>query len=415
MTTAWWETRWLLSATAWTIAGVGALAFLWAMYRDRSRGRTRCPKCWYDLAGLVKHGTPAPWPITCPECGKKIGHERQTRRTRRHWRLAALALAMMLAAYPIAHIGDAREYGPQRLLPLWLQAVAWPVGEVSSRSAWSSTGVGVPGFDFSLHTGGVCGLGGGSPSPEPLEDIRDRLDDEAPTGWYHRVFVWRLVQAMSIEPGRASRVYCYSSLWNSLRRGAPWRSAREVRESDDDLVRHSLQPSLSGLLRTKEVWVRDETGLLRDSLMACYFELSEEPPDVMETLGSSIVFVGPVGMLQVLDRCDAALRKVVTGGPGSRAQVPLHEGVVSVFRNVADVTDWTDAGDEQLDAMLTPHDRLVPSSGTPEWLGIRGRCWDLCKSILVVVADEETQRQVDVELATLRAERAKELQRVPAD
>ena len=30
---------------------VGLLLILWGVWGDRSKGRTRCPKCWYDMGG----------------------------------------------------------------------------------------------------------------------------------------------------------------------------------------------------------------------------------------------------------------------------------------------------------------------------------------------------------------------------
>ena len=30
---------------------VGLLLILWGVWGDRSKGRPRCPKCWYDMGG----------------------------------------------------------------------------------------------------------------------------------------------------------------------------------------------------------------------------------------------------------------------------------------------------------------------------------------------------------------------------
>ena len=35
------------------IPGVGVLLVLWGLWGDRSKGRPRCPKCWYDMRGTV--------------------------------------------------------------------------------------------------------------------------------------------------------------------------------------------------------------------------------------------------------------------------------------------------------------------------------------------------------------------------
>jgi hypothetical protein len=52
---------------------------------DRSRGRRRCPRCWYGMEGVPS--------LTCPECGRAARDERRLFRTR--WRKRRLALGAM--------------------------------------------------------------------------------------------------------------------------------------------------------------------------------------------------------------------------------------------------------------------------------------------------------------------------------
>jgi hypothetical protein len=68
----------------------GLVITLLALFRDRARGRARCPSCWYDMSGA-----PA---LTCPECGRTAKSTRQLRRTRRRWRRAAVGITMLLLA-----------------------------------------------------------------------------------------------------------------------------------------------------------------------------------------------------------------------------------------------------------------------------------------------------------------------------
>ncbi|MCP3906214.1 MAG: hypothetical protein GY715_21525, partial [Planctomycetes bacterium] len=73
---------------------LGLMLLYAALLRDRSRGRPRCPKCWYDMAGRDMAAQ-------CPECGRPISTRRSLFRTRRRWWLAVVALVMLAAAWPM--------------------------------------------------------------------------------------------------------------------------------------------------------------------------------------------------------------------------------------------------------------------------------------------------------------------------
>ncbi len=96
------------NAAALALGVIGGSLFLWAMFRDRPRGRLRCPKCWYDMKGAVEprgDGAAAPNPPwTCPECGRVIRAAKHLKRTRRRKRVAAIAtLVICLSLYaPLA-------------------------------------------------------------------------------------------------------------------------------------------------------------------------------------------------------------------------------------------------------------------------------------------------------------------------
>ncbi|MFZ4575751.1 MAG: hypothetical protein ACOYN0_15255 [Phycisphaerales bacterium] len=82
------------STPAWVYIPLGLLAtagvalLLWGLLKDRSRGRKRCPQCWYDMSGATG--------LRCPECGHECRAERELFRTRRRWRTASLGLALLL-------------------------------------------------------------------------------------------------------------------------------------------------------------------------------------------------------------------------------------------------------------------------------------------------------------------------------
>jgi hypothetical protein len=85
----------LLYITAGAIATPGLVLLAWSLFSDHARGRKRCPKCWYDMGGAE----PSP-DLTCPECGRAITTERELRRTRRKWR-CALSAAAIIAIAPL--------------------------------------------------------------------------------------------------------------------------------------------------------------------------------------------------------------------------------------------------------------------------------------------------------------------------
>lgn len=73
------------------LALIGAALLLRWIIGDRSRGRRRCPRCWYDMAGIDA--------TTCPECGRTARSERALFRTRRRprWLLAGIAIVSLTA------------------------------------------------------------------------------------------------------------------------------------------------------------------------------------------------------------------------------------------------------------------------------------------------------------------------------
>ncbi len=70
------------------VIGLGGIVLTFrALFADRSRGRRRCYKCWYEMTGIDT--------LRCPECGRAAKTERKLHRTHRHWRIAFIgALAV---------------------------------------------------------------------------------------------------------------------------------------------------------------------------------------------------------------------------------------------------------------------------------------------------------------------------------
>lgn len=91
-------------ATPLVVVGVLAMFLVWvllawwALFRDRARGRRRCPRCWYDLAHSPTR--------TCPECGYRAATEKKLYRTRRRWRLgiAAIVAGVLQGLFVAQHV-----------------------------------------------------------------------------------------------------------------------------------------------------------------------------------------------------------------------------------------------------------------------------------------------------------------------
>jgi HEAT repeat protein len=84
----WTWVFWLLAA----LLGLGGAVLLYmALLSDRARGRLRCPRCWFDMAGAPS--------LVCPECGHDARTPARLKKTRRRYRIFSAALLLLLAGY----------------------------------------------------------------------------------------------------------------------------------------------------------------------------------------------------------------------------------------------------------------------------------------------------------------------------
>ena len=140
MTLASSNLDWLYHLLGYTLAAAGLLLLLWSLFWDRSRGRRRCPKCWYDMSGLPG--------LKCPECGRVARSEQHVRRTRRHRRrLVGGVLSLMAAATVLGSTTSLTFW--LRQIPGWVLVRVAPEQELQAKSGSPAT--------FSSLIGGSTG------------------------------------------------------------------------------------------------------------------------------------------------------------------------------------------------------------------------------------------------------------------
>lgn len=97
---------WVVVAVPLLVAGVVCVARF--MLGDRSRGRLRCPKCWYDMDGGGEK---------CPECGRVVRSGRDLRRTRRPKRWAVVGVGLLVMGGASLATRQAVVHGTVSLVP----------------------------------------------------------------------------------------------------------------------------------------------------------------------------------------------------------------------------------------------------------------------------------------------------------
>jgi len=99
---AWWQegaavaneipSLWLLPSIVAMLFPASIGLFYFGYWGDLSKGRFRCPKCWYDMSGSFVAGR-----LVCPECGKDAKKEKQLRKNRlRYWAIIPSGLSLLL-------------------------------------------------------------------------------------------------------------------------------------------------------------------------------------------------------------------------------------------------------------------------------------------------------------------------------
>ena len=106
----------VISASVSMFAG---FLLIWGIIGDRARGRTRCPRCWYDMSGATN--------LTCPECGNTVKSQSSFSKARRpKWPfiLALIFLSTGLYAFSISkRVAETGEW--LAAVPTWFLMLGW--------------------------------------------------------------------------------------------------------------------------------------------------------------------------------------------------------------------------------------------------------------------------------------------------
>ena len=90
----------------------------WAAIGDRSHGRLRCPRCWYDMQSSI--GYP------CPECGREIHDEQQLRKSRRpRWAFVTAGILLAFGATGLGFNARYRNLGALGFVPQQVLISMW--------------------------------------------------------------------------------------------------------------------------------------------------------------------------------------------------------------------------------------------------------------------------------------------------
>ncbi len=100
---SWWNVG------AALVALIGVAFALAAWWGDRSKGRARCPNCWYDMSGVSG--------LLCPECGHEAGRRSRLYRTRRRPRVAVLGVLALVFAFGLFKTPGVQRNGWRSLVP----------------------------------------------------------------------------------------------------------------------------------------------------------------------------------------------------------------------------------------------------------------------------------------------------------
>jgi hypothetical protein len=124
-----------MTDTAWhtlgfLLAAAGLLVLLRGFVHDRSRGRRRCPRCWYSMDGVPESESPAGTVFVCPECGHGARSLKALHKTRRRVRMLPLTGLLFLMGYSLWCVPRVKDEGSRGFIPTAALIAAVPYPEL---------------------------------------------------------------------------------------------------------------------------------------------------------------------------------------------------------------------------------------------------------------------------------------------
>jgi hypothetical protein len=101
------------------VIGTGLAVAFWGVWGRTSRGRRRCPKCWYDMRGVPG--------LVCPECGRDARKIKRLYRARHRRKIGVAGVLVAVSGPAFVAVEYVREQGPLVLVPttVMIAGVEW--------------------------------------------------------------------------------------------------------------------------------------------------------------------------------------------------------------------------------------------------------------------------------------------------
>ncbi len=187
---------WIFYSLACLSAVVATLVLYRALLHDSSRGKRRCPKCWYDMTGIPaaravgEPGTGSDERWICPECGRVTTEARQLFRTHRYPARAAIGVLLVLLSYAGAVAPKALKSGSMAFVPTTVLMFVAPAVRPPP-----------PGFTI-INQPFLIGKAAAPTPPlgsRPSDAMWERVQNASAWDWQARWYLNRVLRANLVE------------------------------------------------------------------------------------------------------------------------------------------------------------------------------------------------------------------------